>query len=861
MGGSARAPLSRLVGRVAWLFFCALCAPCLVGAGVFGTVAKANASPAQPAVPVVPVGKGATYVFDGSSPLNSKEIGPLYAITCPTATLCYAVGETPEHASANLDGGPIALLVTIERLAGHWVISKATSDWPNVAYLDAISCTGALRCVAVGEGTEGIPIVEATTDANRGTWDEPRMPASNPALRLYGVSCWRAGGCVAVGYKTVGSGQKMRYVPGVWATAGSGDLANEAWVAAPAPKGYSGVLDSVDCPTQGDCWATGNWALHSRDGGQTWARADIATAPPGCKSNNCYVPMFDLLDTVDFVSSRVGLVAGGQQCGAGQTFSCPGSVLATSDGGKHWSSLAYGNIPFVESLSCRTAAMRCMGTSQEYSGYRSTKKGALATSTGVVAAATVSGSHTGTWSVGPWRQGLDYNAVACPPRGADCMSSGSFVSGPNRGLGGVFVVQGTTGAPAGAPHGRTSSISYTVPTPTSSLGNIGSDVAGAAITLGVALFITFPANVFNETFEQNYGDIAAWWSRWAVLLFPIDLRRHLREPARRLRTALQARSGGGPRPHETGDQGAPAHEVEGGGRQREAQRFGAVLALGALLGALLDPAFGFNVRTVLAYLAIALAMLAGVAVTAFTTLGYHRARKWASTPYELEALPAGLVVAAFCVLVSRAAGFSPGYLYGVICGVHFSRQLGRQEQGHLVALDALCKVVVALGAWLAWDTVTNHARTPGGAVSAVLLKDFLAALFVSSLVSTVVGLLPLRFMPGHKLRSWHQGAWAGVFLVSLFVLVQVLLRPHGTTGQGNTPLVTTIVLFVVFGAASLLFREHFARKHRTAEAAPRGPSNDVSSDSPAAVGEHSNASDQAPVGAELDEPSGPNLYT
>src|SRR4029077_6410472 len=65
----------------------------------------------------------------------------------------------------------------------------------------------------------------------------------------------------------------------------------------------------------------------------------------------------------------------------------------------------------------------------------------------------------------------------------------------------------------------------------------------------------------------------------------------------------------------------------------------------------------------------------------------------------------------------------------------------------------------------------------------------------------------------HVLKSWNTPAWAALFGVSLFGLIQVMLRPHATEeGPSHTPLVTTIVLFVLFAAASVAFRWYFVRK-------------------------------------------------
>ena len=240
-----------------------------------------------------------------------------------------------------------------------------------------------------------------------------------------------------------------------------------------------------------------------------------------------------------------------------------------------------------------------------------------------------------------------------------------------------------------------------------------------------------------------------------------------------------------------------------------------VVIVGALLGSLLDPSFGANARTVLVFVGIVVAMVTGLLFSGLVTVGYHRARHHGKVPYKLNALPAGLVIGVLCVVISRVSGFTPGYLYGIVCGVTFARPLSADEEGHVVALGAWFRVALAIVAWIAWAAITHDATKPGSFFGLVLLDDFLASLFVSSLVGTVISLFPLRFLPGEKLKAWHLGAWVATFVVTLFVLVQVLLRPHSTSsGPSHTPLVTTIVLFALFGAGSLLFREHFARKGR-----------------------------------------------
>jgi len=71
-------------------------------------------------------------------------------------------------------------------------------------------------------------------------------------------------------------------------------------------------------------------------------------------------------------------------------------------------------------------------------------------------------------------------------------------------------------------------------------------------------------------------------------------------------------------------------------------------------------------------------------------------------------------------------------------------------------------------------------------------------------------------------KAWHRGAWAVTFVVSLFAVVQIMLLPHGHH-SGSVPLVTTIALFVVFGVASLVFRDHYEAKAREREGKPEPP--------------------------------------
>lgn len=324
---------------------------------------------------------------------------------------------------------------------------------------------------------------------------------------------------------------------------------------------------------------------------------------------------------------------------------------------------------------------------------------------------------------------------------------------------------------------QTSTIANSLPTPAEVFASATTLAVGGVISIGAILFLTFPSQLFNLTFQENYAEIREWWHRATRRVVPFQRK--------------QAVSTG------------PA---------RDWAAFGGVLLLGALAGALLDPHFGSSIASVYTYVAIVLAICIGVAVPALVTAIYHRARHEDQT-WKPHALVGGLAVAAVCVLISRLTQFQPGYLYGVICGITFAAKLSRVQKGHVIALSTLATIAVAIVAWIVWVPVQRVATQSGASFLLVILDDLLAAVFVGGLVGTVIGLLPLRFLPGFDLRSWHQGAWLACFAFAVLAFVEVLLLPHNDN-HSNAPLVTTIVLLIVFGGLSIGTRAWFARRRR-----------------------------------------------
>ncbi len=162
---------------------------------------------------------------------RGTSFGELTDVSCPTATFCVAAGT---------DGAG----ALIERWNGHaWSATVPRSASPAVLY--GVSCPSATSCFAVGsdEAPAGGSLVERW---NGSTWTGSVTPvptgASYPGLAS--VSCVSPTRCLAVGNDLN---------PGVYAASWNG----QGWhlISMTATGGHLGLLDEVRCLTATSCVA------------------------------------------------------------------------------------------------------------------------------------------------------------------------------------------------------------------------------------------------------------------------------------------------------------------------------------------------------------------------------------------------------------------------------------------------------------------------------------------------------------------------------------------------------------------------------------------------------------------------------
>jgi hypothetical protein len=122
----------------------------------------------------------------------------LDGVSCVSTGACVAVGSFPDGANATSSAGAL-----VERWDGvRWHVEQSTSTGEQ---LDAVSCTSAQSCTAVGS-VGGMTLAERWNGAD---WTVQQTPTLRNAHedRLSAVSCTSAQSCTAVGdHATLGGG-------------------------------------------------------------------------------------------------------------------------------------------------------------------------------------------------------------------------------------------------------------------------------------------------------------------------------------------------------------------------------------------------------------------------------------------------------------------------------------------------------------------------------------------------------------------------------------------------------------------------------------------------------------------------------
>jgi hypothetical protein len=296
-----------------------------------------------------------------------------------------------------------------------------------------------------------------------------------------------------------------------------------------------------------------------------------------------------------------------------------------------------------------------------------------------------------------------------------------------------------------------------------SLDSVATDatsVGGSLLLALLLVIIGFAAELFNNTVENNYASFAGLLAHSPWSSFGGWLQRHGRLGV------------------------------------------GLFLALTALVSSFVDPTFGLNARSIFEFLGFLVGVTVVLASFKLPPMLAHR-RKTGELG-RLRPLPWALVIAAVFVIVSRVGNLQPGYLYGIVLGAIFTREVSDDDEGRETIYGSIWTLLASLLAWIGLTWVRGLGLTTADALGTFALSA-LGCILVSGLEATAFGLMPLRFMPGYAIYRWNRPVWAVLFGLSVFAFIHILIGPSSGYVSSLNPaaFVAALGVFAVFGAVSI----------------------------------------------------------
>jgi hypothetical protein len=185
---------------------------------------------------------------------NGATFSEFVGVSCPSSTTCSAVGDYTNHA-----GTAVTLA---ERWNGaSWSIQRTANPTGALdSFLAGVSCASATVCTAVGDSTNDASATAPLAERwNGASWSIQRTPKPTGATfsKLVGVSCPSATTCIAVGSFINHAGTSM-----IVAERWTGTSWSIQRTANPAGAKDSELVD-VLCASPTACTALGDYTNHA----------------------------------------------------------------------------------------------------------------------------------------------------------------------------------------------------------------------------------------------------------------------------------------------------------------------------------------------------------------------------------------------------------------------------------------------------------------------------------------------------------------------------------------------------------------------------------------------------------------------
>ena len=223
-------------------------------------------------------------------------------------------------------------------------------------------------------------------------------------------------------------------------------------------------------------------------------------------------------------------------------------------------------------------------------------------------------------------------------------------------------------------------------------------------------------------------------------------------------------------------------------------------ALAAILGAFVDPDFGWNPMSLRLVVTLFLSFLL------FNLAAWGIVRRVAtrlqpdSQPY-LRFRWGSLLLVIVAVVVARLLGLEPGVIFGLVAGIAYATTLQAARSAIVTIVGSAFGLALALVAWVAYSLL---APVPIENFAYVFLVEFLAGVTVKGVSTLPLSLLPLGNLDGAKLFGWRKVAWGASYAVGLAAFMLVLLTIPKAWGEIPGDFVRWLVLFGAYAIVAVV---------------------------------------------------------
>ena len=114
-------------------------------------------------------------------------------------------------------------------------------------------------------------------------------------------------------------------------------------------------------------------------------------------------------------------------------------------------------------------------------------------------------------------------------------------------------------------------------------------------------------------------------------------------------------------------------------------------------------------------------------------------------------------------------------MYGLIISIIFMSEISSRDEGVGTWLASVWLLVLSFVAWVCLEVCPPGSGSIRG--SQTFLQTALVTFVVAGIEALAIGLLPMRFLPGHPLYRWRSSMWFPLFALAIFGYLLILVNP------------------------------------------------------------------------------------